>query len=92
MTKTKTSRKQRKITVSQEVQECRMRKCREVRDLYNKFKPKYNYYAMLDWFRLNYFVQEMTLLAMIRRSDNLPIDHAQASINYTTAIKPDFNL
>ncbi len=92
MTKTKPSRKIRKITVSERAAKCRANKAREIRDLYNKLMKKYNYYKVLDWFELNYFVQEQTLMQMIKRSDNLPVDLPKASINYLTAINPDFHL
>lgn len=78
--------------MTQRVKDARLRKCREVRDLYSKLRKTYNYEMVLIWFDKNYHIQEHTIIAMIRRSDNKPVDLDNASINYLTAIKTDFKI
>lgn len=68
------------------------KKRREVRDLYNKLRSKHTATYVLEFFQNNYFLSENAIHDALRKCDNKPVDHATASIQYLTAIHPDFKL
>jgi hypothetical protein len=81
-----------KRSLSVQTKDRRLCKDREVRDLYNALNKKYKYHVVLKWFAENYFLDEFTLMGIIRRCDTVPVDLNKASINYKVAIKPDYHI
>lgn len=83
--------KYRKITRHQ-YQTNIARRNREVRDLYNRLRPKFTEAYVTEFFMHNYFMNESATKSALVNSDKEPVDLATASIQYKTAIKEDFNL
>lgn len=82
----------KKYSRSHKAMLARQRRSREIRDLYNKLKKKYVYTLVLDFFERNYFIQEHTLMEVVKRADKKPVDMENASIIYTQAMRDNYNI
>ena len=80
--------KKRKFILTQHTIEARKARSREVRDLYNKLRKKYNSAIIDEFFRQNYFLQPRTVEIMIRESDNEPVTNP--SLIYRQAMDETF--
>jgi hypothetical protein len=69
-----------------------MAKCREVRDVFNNLRRKYNYPLVIDFIHRNYFIQEVGILSAIQRADTQPVNPERASMVWKEASQPTFNL
>lgn len=65
---------------------------REIRDLFSKLRARYQEPLVYLFFEQNYFIQTSTIYQIIKRADNEPVDLAQASIQYKTAMQDNFHL
>lgn len=72
----------------------RLRRNREVRDLYNRFRNErlYLYDRILDFFDRNYTLQERTIMHILKSVDDQPVEYATASIQYSAAMDANFKL
>ena len=82
------TRKKRRSTTSPLTIESRKKRVREVRDLYNKLRRRYNTDTIDEFFRTHYFLQPRTVEAMLRECDTLPVSNP--SLIYQQAMRDDF--
>jgi hypothetical protein len=83
---------ERKKKPRQHYQDNILRRNREVRDLFNKLCDKNTRPYVLEFFMLNYFMNENAIYHALRTVDRAPVDPARASIQYLTAINEKFKL
>lgn len=77
---------------SQRTIDCKIHRDREVRDLYQKLMKKFRYDVVLQFLERNYFIQEGTLMHIMRRVDSNPVDMDRATIIYKVAMADNFSL
>jgi len=70
----------------------RAMRAREIRDIFNKLRKKYNPPIVHHFFLQNYFIGTTQLYYIIRLSDSEPVDIINASITYHHAMKDEFHL
>ena len=65
---------------------------REVRDVFNKLRKKYNLQTVYECIRVNYHLQPGGVDWVLSVIDKEPVDLTAASIQYQTIMREDFHL
>lgn len=85
-------KKKRNHPISVETTETRKHREREIRDIYSKLMNRYRYPLVLKFFDRNYFIQEGTIMQIMKRVDNKAVDMERVSLIYLHVMREDFNL
>lgn len=70
--------------------EARIRRNREIRDIYRKLRNKYKTELLLQFFFTNYFIKEDAFYSIIGSIDDEPV--SEPSIQYNVAMRDSFKL
>jgi hypothetical protein len=85
-----TRNKRKKRELHPETIANRIARAREVRDIYNHLRKKYNAVVLDNFFQQHYFLRPRTIEQILLTVDREPVSNP--SITYQNVMKPDFFL
>lgn len=74
------------------IQDTRLARRREVRDLYNHLRKKYRSEVVEEFFKTHYFLQYDSVVTIASNCDNIAVNLPKASLIYRTAMSETFHL